>query len=268
MNTKAVMKVAIIFLGTVGTCWAGGCTGNSVGSQVKGRDVNSVEAILRELNRKTAVLKSYEGRIEYRFSQPILESETLRKGALYYAKCNGKSALRINFQTLKQDDEEEQAYIEHYLFDGVWLTVIDYQIKEVKLYQLAEANEPVDAFELVSKNFPIIGFSKAEDLKREFEIKLVEQAQAEPSEFIHLHLKVKPDSIYKDDYTSVDFWIDKELYLPARIVAVSAEEDIYQIRFLDAKVNEKLERGVFDFKIPEGFGEPEIIPLKKTKKGN
>lgn len=265
MNTKAVMKVAIIFLGTVGTCWAGGCTGNSVGSQLKGRDVNSVETILRELNRKTAELKSYEGRIEYRFSQPILESETLRKGALYYAKCNGKSALRINFQTLKQDDEEEQKHIEHYIFDGTWLTHIDYQIKAVKCYQLAEANEPVDAFELVSKNFPIIGFSKVEDLKREFEIKLVEQAQAEPSEFIHLHLKVKPDSIYKDDYTSVDFWIDKELYLPAKIVATSTEEDIYEIRFLDAKVNEKLNTKIFEVKIPKGFT-MERIPLKKTKK--
>ena len=162
-------------------------------------------------------------------------------------------------------DEKEQKYVEQYIFDGVWLTHIDYQIKQVKLYQQAEPNEPVDAFELASQNFPIIGFSKVEDLKKEFEIKLVEQQEGEPENFIQLHLKVKPDSIYKDDYTSIDFWIDKKLNLPARIVAVSTEEDIYQIKFLKAKVNKKLNKKVFELKIPKGFT-VEKTPLNAKEK--
>ncbi|GAI54121.1 unnamed protein product, partial [marine sediment metagenome] len=36
------------------------------------------------------------------------------------------------------DDEDQRKYIEHYIFDGVWLTYIDYQIKQVKQYQQAE----------------------------------------------------------------------------------------------------------------------------------
>ncbi|MDH4240890.1 MAG: hypothetical protein OEW48_15135, partial [Phycisphaerae bacterium] len=74
--------------------------------------------------------------------------------------------------------------------------------------------------------------------------------------------KVKPESEYKDKYTSIDFWIDKKLYLPARINAVSTEEDIYQIRLVKPKVNKKLDTKIFDFEIPNGFGK-EIIPLKK-----
>jgi len=264
MNRKAITKVVIIVLGTVGICWAGGCSKNLVGSESKGADANSVDTILEQLKKQTAELKSYESRIEYKFSQPLLESETLRKGVLYYQRAGGKSALRINFQTLKQDDEEEQKYIEQYIFDGVWLTHIDYQIKEVKRYQQAEPNEPVDVFDLASENFPIIGFSKTEDLKKEFEIKLVEQQEGEAEDFFRLHLKVKPDSIYKDDYISVDFWIDKKLGLPAKIAATSTEEDIYEIKLLDAKVNEKLGKKAFDFEIPEGFGE-EVIPLLKKK---
>jgi outer membrane lipoprotein-sorting protein len=179
---------------------------------------------------------------------------------LYFAKYGEKSRLRINFQTLRQDDEKEQKYIEQYIFDGVWLTHIDEQIKEVKRRQLAESNEPVDAFELARRNFPLLGFGKTEDLKKEFEIEL--QAESGPSEFIKLHLKVRPESIYKDDYTSIDFWLDKKTNLPAKIVAVSTEEDIYEIRLLDAKVNEKIDEKVFEIKVPEGFG-VEIIPLKK-----
>ena len=272
MNKKIIMKVFFLLLGTMGTCWAGGCTKNLTASQPERADANSVETILKRLNQETAELKSYQCQIEYLFSQPLLESETLRKGVLYYQRFGEKTALRINFQILKQDDEEEQEYVEHYIFDGVWLTHIDYQIKEVKRYQQTEPNEPVDAFDLASQNFPIIGFTQASDLKKQFEIKLVEQeegertpvipAQAGIQEFIQLHLKVKPDSIYKDDYTSIDFWIDKKLYLPAKIVAVSTEEDIYEIKLLNPKVNRGIDKKVFEFKIPKGFGQ-EIIPLKK-----
>ena len=256
------MKVFFLLAAMVVTCRAAGCN-ESLGSQPTEKvKVDSADTILEQLKQKTAELKSYHCRIEYLFSQPLFESQTLRKGVLYYEKCNGKSKLRINFQTLKQDDEAEQKYIEQYIFDGVWLTHIDYQIKEVKKRQLAEANEPVDAFELAGRNFPLIGFSETEDLKKDFEIKLVERQKDEPENFVHLYLKVKPDSSYENDYTSFDFWIDTRTALPAKIAAVSTEEDIYQIKLLGAKLNERINKKVFELKIPKGFGE-EIIPLKK-----
>lgn len=270
MNEKIITKVFSLLLAIAEICWAGGEAGNLASSEAERAGANSaakpqVEVVLERLKKQTAELKSYQSQIEYRFSQPLLESETLKKGVLYYQRSEGKSALRINFQSLKQDEEEEQKYIEQYIFDGIWLTHIDYQIKEVKRYQKAEPNEPVDAFELVSENFPIIGFSKVEDLKKEFEIGLVEQQGVEAKNFIQLHLKVKADSVYKDDYTSIDFWVDKELYLPAKIIAVSTEEDIYEIKFLQPKVNKKIDEKVFEFKIPQGFN-VEIEPLKTNKK--
>jgi outer membrane lipoprotein-sorting protein len=77
-------------------------------------------------------------------------------------------------------------------------------------------------------------------------------------------LKVNSDSIYKDDYTAIDFWIDKELGLPSKVVAVSTEEDIYEITFLQPKVNGKIDKKVFDFEIPKGFT-IEVIPLKQKE---
>ena len=204
-------------------------------------------------------MRSYQCRMEYLFSQPVLESKTLRTGTLCYARFGEASKLRIGFDTLTQDDGPQQNYKECYIFDGQWLTHIDYQIKQVSRRQLAESNEPIDAFELAKRNFPIIGFSKTEDLEREFEVNLA----SEPNEFIHLRLKVKPDSIYKDDYKSVEAWIDKESMLPARIMAVSTEDDIYEIKFVEPTVNEPVNEKVFDLTIPDGFGRPEIIPLKK-----
>jgi len=265
MDKKIITKVVFILLGIAGTCWAGCCAKNAA-SKKDSLEVNLVETTLDQLKEKTGQLQSYQCELEYLFSQPLLESATLRKGVLYYKKSDGRSELRINFETLKQDDEQEQKYVEHYIFDGVWLTVIDYQIKQVKRYQQSEPNEPIDAFELAGRNFPLIGFSSAGELRKEFEIELAEQEGSKEENFIKLGLKVKPDSIYKDDYSKVEFWIDRELGLPARIVAVSTEEDIYDIKFLKVKVNEKINEKVFEFKIPKGFGEPEIIPLKKRTK--
>ena len=82
-------------------------------------------------------------------------------------------------------------------------------------------------------------------------------------DYVKFHLEVRPDSLYKDDYTAIDFWIDKELDLPAKIVAATSEGDFYQITLKQARVNERIDENVFEVKIPKGFGEPEVIPLEK-----
>ena len=277
MDKKIVAKGLFILLLMVGPCFAGGCAENLSAQQsadvpaetsAEEAEPNSVEQVLTQLKQKTAELKSYQCHVEYEVNQPLYETKTLRKGILYYAEFGEISNLRVNFQTLKQDDEKEQKYIEQYIFDGVWLMYIDYQSEQVKRYQQAEPNEPVDAFELARRNLPIIGFTKIEELKKEFEIKLVEQQKDEPENFIQLHLKVKRGSIYKDDYISIDFWIDKKLGLPAKVVAVSTEpageeqKDTFQIKFLKPKVNKKIDKNIFEFGVPKGFT-VEVEPLKE-----
>jgi outer membrane lipoprotein-sorting protein len=273
MDTKIITKIVFILLGTAGICWAG-CSVKTTCVEPKDKRDNPVDVVLAQLSQKTRLLKSYQAQVEYKFIQPVFESTTLKKGVIYYAKSGKKTKLRMNFGILKQDDEKEQKYREEFIFDGVWLTQINYEIKQVMVRQLTEPNKPMDAFVLASMNLHIVGFAKIEDLKKLFDIKLVEQekrptpvipAEAGIHYFIHLHLKVKPDSKYKDKYTSIDFWIDKKLYLPAKIVAVSTEEDIYEIKLLKPKVNKKLGTNIFDVEIPKGFGK-ETIPLKKKDK--
>jgi outer membrane lipoprotein-sorting protein len=285
MNKKIIIKVVLILLWTVSTCWASECKRaceypkSSDTKQPVEEKTNAVDTVLKQLNKKTSELKSYQAQIEYNFIQPLLESEKLQKGVFYYAKLGKESKLRLNFRTRKIEDEEEEKYVEEYIvldgaylaypghqFKGTWAVLIDYEIEAVKYIQLAEPkdpNKPVDAFDLASRNFPMVGFTKIEDMKKQFEVTLVEQKKSEPEDFIQVHLKVKPNSVYKDNYISIDFWIDKKLGLPAKIIAVTTEEDIYQIKFLKPKFNKGIDKKVFELKIPKGFDEPEIIPLKK-----
>ena len=262
MDKRIMVKVFVVLLMVVGACWACRCKEDLLYDPPLEEERVAIEAILGRLNQTTKELKSYEGKIEYLFRQPLFDSKTLRKGVLYYEKSGEKSKLRINFKTLKEDDEKERKEKNEYIFDGVWLTRIDYQIKTVEVRQLTEPNKPMDAFELASRNFPIIGFSKIEELEEQFEIKLVEQVEGEASGFIKMGLKVRPGSIYEDNYTSVDFWIDEELCLPAKIITTSTEDEIYEIELVKPKINKGINKNVFEFKIPKGFSK-EVIPLKK-----
>lgn len=259
MKKTITQGIVLILFSVVGTCCA--ASSHRLEPIEKAAANGELDSILEKLNKAAASLHSYQCQIVYNFSQPLFDSQTLRKGNLYYKKREKQSKLRMNFDTIKQDDEKQQKQKEQYIFDGVWITHINYQLKEVKKHQLADPNKPVDTFELVQKNFPIIGFSKNEDLEKEFEITIIEDTTNKTS--IHLHLKVKPESVYKDDYTSIDFWIDKELNLPSKIIAVNLDEDIYEINLLNAKVNQALDDKIFDVEIPAGFAKPTITPLKK-----
>ena len=228
-----------------------------------------VEMVLNKLNQQTEKLDSYQAQIEYFFKEPMLDSVTLRKGNLYYRKFDTASKLRINFDTVKYDDEDQENQKSQYIFDGQWLTVLDYQNKSCQRRQLLDANElsdpnkQVNAFDLLSDHFPLIGFTKTDDLKKQFEIELMESPKE--NQPIHLLLKVKPESAYKDDYKTIDFWIEAKLNLPMRIMAENIDGDIYEIKLHKAKVNKKVNKKVFDVKLPKDFGKPEIITLEKRK---
>ena len=286
MSQMTTIKGAIALLLAAGACLAAGHDECSTVHK-KSVQVDPVDAVLERLNKKTRELTSFQCEIEYKVIQPMLESHATRKGVLYYMRSGGKSALRVNFETLQQEDEKERKAVEQYIvidgarlphrdrkFTGTWFVHIDYGMEEVKYYQLAEledTNKPMDVFELVSKNLPMVGFTKTGELKKQFDVELVEQKNAEAKDFTQVRLKVKPNSVYKDDFLSIDFWIDKKVGLPAKIHTVKVEPeppdgDIVEIKFLKPKVNKSIEKKIFEFRIPKGFGDPEITPLPEKGK--
>ena len=225
----------------------------------------TLDEILDRLRQKNAALRSYQADIYYLFIQDpeLLDSRTIRRGVIYYQKDKTRSRVRIDFKTRKQDDGKEEKHREQFLFDGVWLTKIDYQLKTADFYQKAEENAPVDVFQFISYSFPIVGFSKTENLRKQFEIKILEQP-TDPNKPVRLLLEVKKDSAYKDDYRDIDFWIDGRSFLPSRIVARSTEDDIYDVRFLKATLNKIFKNTVFTVEIPESFSKNRH-PLKKKE---
>lgn len=258
---KTQLTIKIIFLAAVvglsGPLYAKACCASTQNASAQPADPNSdpLKVILDHLQKNAAELTSCTAKIEYLIIQDpdLLDSHTLRKGTMSYLKSNGLSRVLLKFYTLKQDDFDEQKRPETYLFDGVWLTKIDYALKQADIYQQAPEDKPLDAFDFISHHFPLVGFSGSKNFEKDFEVSLIQPAASENPNLAHLLLNVREESRYSKDYKKIDFWIDKKLYLPHRVLALSTQGDIYDIRFLDIQTNKKLEKSVFVVEIPKDF---------------
>ncbi len=262
MKHKLILAALLLLLSAF-ACAAQCCSSEAKSVQVQ--DSNSImtptsetgalDDILKNISKASSTLTSCQSNIAYLFIQDpdILESKTLRTGKLFYLKENGRSKLRIRFDKIQQDDFEPEDYTEDYYFDGVWLTKVDYKLEQVDLYQQAPEDAPIDVFELISHNFPLVGFSGAETLQKDFDISLEDSAVKDPNKPIQLLLLVKKDSEYQDEYTKINFWIAPNNYLPTRVMAYSTQGDIYDIRFLDLKMNKKFKNAVFTVETPAHF---------------
>ncbi len=220
-------------------------------------EAGKIDDILARLHESAARLKTYQAKIHYLFIQDpeLLDSRALRKGRLYYKKDASGSKLRVSFNTLQQDDGQVEKYIEHFIFDGVWLTKIDFQLEKVDFYQQAPEDQPIDVFEFISHRFPLLGFTNTPLLRNQFHITLIPPKEAKSNDFKGLRLLPTKDSIYKNDYSSISFWLDTATFLPAQIAATSTEGDISDIQLLDIKVNKKIENAVFKLETPEHFSQ-------------
>ena len=225
---------------------------------------DKIEKILSHLNQSASQLKTYQAEIQYLFTQDpeFLDSQTLRKGRIYYKLAKSGSKLRVSFDTLKQDDGDQEKYVEDFIFDGIWLTRIDYQLEKVDFYQQAPEGRPIDVFEFISHRFPLVGFTKTKHLRRQFHITLIAQKHAKSNNSRGLSLTPKKDSAYKDDYKSISFWIDNDTFLPAKMTATSTEGDIFDIQLLDIKPNKKIKNAVFKLETPNHFSQNRA-PLKQ-----
>jgi outer membrane lipoprotein-sorting protein len=210
--------------------------------------------LLEKINHAAKELKSCKAVVDYLFihEPELLDSRTIRKGTLLYQKTDKGSKMRLNFDTVKQDDGDEQKKQEQYFFDGVWLTKIDFTLRQIDQYQQAPVDKPVEVFDYISHNFPIVGFSGADTLQKQFVITLVAPAKDE-KKLHHLLLKVKPDSVYKDDYTRIDLWVDSELYLPVRMLSESTQGDIYDLVLSKPELNKSLSEKLFVIDAPADF---------------
>lgn len=227
------------------------------------KKTETVEEKIDELAKSSEGIKSYQAEIVSVFKQPLLEAQTVRKGMMYYTRDANSSALRINFFTRQDDEEEPEEDIQQYFFDGVWLSRINFTTKHIEKRQMAREEHAVDAMNLVSENFPLVGFSDTDKLEEDF---IIEQASNSDSNSVgnsseKIHLIPRKNGRYYDEYQYIDFLVDKNSKLPVLVESLTSEEDIYELSFLNTRINEKIDPNVFFLSMPKDFS-IEVIKLE------
>lgn len=266
---KRIISITVlVLLITVAFCQASTCCAAPTKKEkapAKKQPLSEIDEILLKLNTQNAKLKNYQAKIDYLFQdypEEMPESGITRTGDIYYKKDKNASKLLIKFNTFKRNDEKKEKRREEYFFDGVWFKIIDYQNKTVKTIQKTTKDKPIDAFELINRDFPMIGFSNKDDLSKHFDITMPEQDKKTQKTQVRLKMVVKKGSPYAKNYTSVDFRIDKKTFLPARIITTSTEGYIYDIKLHHSKINKNLKDTVFKLETPTDFRET-IESIKK-----
>ena len=264
MRTSLICSVVFVLAGGIMTARADSCcaAAQDANTPTDSAQESPLQTILNRLEDNANKLLSCTSKIEYLFIQDpdLLDAHALRKGTMYYLKSEDRSRVRINFETLKQDDFDEEKRPEVYLFDGVWLTKVDYALEQIDMYQQSPEDKPLDAFDFISHHFPLVGFSGSKRFETEFEVRLADTT--EDPNLTLLHLEVRDKSRYSKDYKRIEFWIDNTLYLPRRVRALSTQGDIYDIRFVDIQTNKKVEKKAFAIETPGHFRK-NTEPLKQ-----
>lgn len=265
MSLVLGLFVVVLLMPTTVQAGQGCCAAKDVAPAGEQPTQTPLQKILDNLQKNATELTSCTATLTYLVIQDpdLLDSHTTRKGVLHYLKSNGRSQVKIQFDTVRQDDFDEEKRLEIYLFDGVWLTKIDYALEQVDMLQQAPEDKPLDAFDFLTHHFPLIGFSGSKDFETEFDVQLAEPTENEQN-LAHLILNVKADSRYSKDYKTIDFWIDAASYLPRRVRTLSTQGDVYDIHFADIQTNKKVDKKVFALQIPERF-QKNVETLKETQ---
>jgi outer membrane lipoprotein-sorting protein len=211
-------------------------------------DANDVNKTIEKLNQSAANLKTLTAEIEYTHTQTLFDTQTVRTGKLFYLKDEKSAFLRINFESLKQDQAKEQKYREEYVFDGQKLTRIDYQSKSVVTEQYAKDANTIEPFELVQDYFPIIGLAKPQEMTQDFDITLNGDT---------LKLIPKENSRFHKTYTQVNVTINPELNLPVVFNASTTDNEEITIKLNKMETSKPVKKEVFELKIPTDFTQTE-----------
>ena len=98
----------------------------------------------------------------------------------------------------------------------------------------------------------MVGFTDPEKLEQEFLISIVSEP-SDPNALWHLLMKVREDSIYKEDYTEIEVWVNNQSWMPIHLIARSVQGDLYDLKWHNIQINKTIPKDIFKIEIPAHF---------------
>jgi len=214
-----------------------------------------VDQILTRQEKASNAIKDLQADIRHELYQVIPDDRQTKLGLIRYrAASKGDNArFMISFDTLIHEDLKLKQK-EWFCFDGKWLREIHEQTKTAIDREVVAPNEKIDPFKLGEGPFPLpFGQHKADILKN-FKVTLAKPEKTDPENTDHLVLVPKPESPYTKRYEKLEFWIDRKLDLPIKVVSHDRHSNIVTVDFKNVKINTGIPNNQLWVDIPEGYG--------------
>lgn len=215
----------------------------------------AVDDLLDALDRRGQDLKAFDAQVKLVEKDETTELSYERTGKVWFQKkLDGDARIRVLFDAkldgkLKRDEKIE------YLLDKGWLADRDYQKRIEVRRQILRPGEKINLLKLGEGPFPLPIGQKKEEVKKQFDVKLVKPSKEDPKELAgmpHLLLKPVKGTQFARKFSALDVWVDMKTNMPRRIDTLDVKETTTRSTELtDVKVNPEPPLGDADFTLPK-----------------
>ena len=189
-----------------------------------------IDQVLDELHARGGTLKEFTADISEADSDTIMGNTTTKTGKVWYqVKPDLTVRLRIVFDKKQVGSKPARDERREYLLDNGWLIDRDYPDKIETNRQVSQPGEKVNLFQLGKGPLPLPIGQDRKDVHDQFDATLVQPAQGDPPDTVHLQLKPKLGTDLARKFTTLDFWINRKLSMPIRIETLGAKQSMDQV---------------------------------------
>lgn len=210
------------------------------------------------------------GENERRTCDPISKITKLPGVAYMKGTDTTPARFRIQFDTYQDLGPPAGPAIEEnvvYAFDGMWLSVLKYKIKNMTKYQVAAPGAKVAPMQLGKGPFPLPFGQKVADVQKLFAIK---SDAAKDDKKFGTYLKLIPLKGKEKEvkFAVLEMWVDEKTGLPIKLISYQNNDQgklvsVTTVVFKDIKASEKLDPAIFAPAKPDPKWELNIEPLEK-----
>jgi len=211
-------------------------------------DAVRIDEILTRLQARSDGLKDIRCNVRFVEDDQINLARRTKTGRVLFQMTDPNPLFMIHFASTEMDGVAGKR--EWYLFDGQWLHQAIERTAQVTKQELARPGDKLDFFDLEKAPFPLPFGQKKESILRNFDVVLAPPAAGDPPETDHLVCIPKPDSRLYRNYQRIEFFVNRIVNLPSRIVVTKSDGmEINTADFPDlnpASINVGLKPGDFD----------------------
>ena len=214
-----------------------------------------VNAVLDRVEARGRTIDDIRCQVLYTVEDRVAADLVKRNGAITFKKKDPNPLFMITFVKTVQDGVVSRQRF-WYLFDGRWFHEAQERSKSIIKRDVAPPGTEIDLFSIENAPFPVPFGQKKAEVLRHFDVAFGPAAEA-PDNTDHLVCTPKPDSRVAKDYSRLEFFVDRTLDLPRRIVMTSRDR---------AKITTAEFPDLSDDSINKGLADSEFRLPPETKK--